>query len=487
MMLMRFLAIFISLISTFGNVLSQGVPSDKELITYYVSSSTGNDKNDGLSALSAKQHIYSVPAKESARVRLKCNDVFFERVFGYKNSIIESYGYGDRPVICGFKILKDTNAWVLAGNNIWVLDLSDETKFDGYSVSVCSNKTVVNNVGLIYNSKSDKVYGHLVCSKDSLKDSGDFYTTELQTQSFFIKQPISKLYWKIDVDPRDLGRLAFSMYDVGIKSMKSCTIRDIAVAGFSIHGVTGCNDCLIENCQIDLIGGAMFVREKAPWCRYGNGIEFWSSCNDNYVTRCIISRTFDCATTIQGNPTSKVIVKNIHFIGNRMYHCRQAFEHFLNDQGQEFGSAYENCSFERNVAYEMGYNEFSSPEPRDCNILSYETKRKSIDICDNIFFGGNHMYGSWMNSGNQKNKVYLYSDQYLFHTHWKTGFKPLLSGNSSSNQAFVNLTADNTEFIVVNRSSLKTRLIKRRILKQVNWKPVGALRKYIQRGCSFGK
>lgn len=487
MMLMKFLALFISLIITFVNVSAQGVPSGIELKTYYVSSSTGNDKNDGLSALSAKQHIYAVPVKESARVRLKCNDVFFERVFGYKNSIIESYGDGDKPVICGLKILKDTNAWVLVGNNIWMLDLSDETKFDGYSASVCSNKTVVNNVGLIYNSKSDKVYGHLVCSKDSLQKSGDFYTTEQHSQSFFIKQPISKLYWKIDVAPWKLGCLAFSMYDVGIKSMESCTIKGIAIAGFSIHGVTGCNDCLIENCQIDLIGGAMFVRDKGPWCRYGNGIEFWSSCNGNNVINCIISRTFDCATTIQGNPTSKVIVKNNHFVGNRMYHCRQAFEHFLNDQGQDFGSAYENCSFERNIAYEMGYNEFSSSEPRDCNILSYETKRKSIDICDNTFYGGNYMYGSWMNSGKQKNKVYLYSDQYLFHTHWKTGFKPLFSGSTSSNQSFVDLTADDTEFIVISRCSLKTWLIKRRIRKQVNWKPVGALRRYIQRGCCYGK
>lgn len=454
--------------------------------TYYISSSQGNNANDGLTEKTPLHDISALPSKKNSRVRLLSGDIFFERVSGLDNCILESYGEGERPLICGFKILTNPGAWKYSKDGNWFIDLSIEENFTGYLANKAVDKNSANNIGLIYDARKDKVYGHLVQFKSEMKSDGDFYMTELYKPADIKKNPFDTLYFKISKNPQSLGCLCFSMNGVGISRISNSIIRNVAVAGFSCHGINSCKNTKIVNCSIDLVGGAIFIKDRW-WSRYGNGIEFWSDCSDNYVTNCIISRTFDCATTIQGNSTSKVVVKNIHFIGNRMYHCRQAFEHFLNDQGQDFGSAYENCSFERNVAYEMGYNEFSSPEPRDCNILSYETKRKSIDICDNIFFGGNHMYGSWMNSGKQKNKVYLYSDQYLFHTHWKAGFKPLLSGNSSSNQAFVDLTADNTEFIVVNRSSLKTRLIKRRILKQVNWKPVGALRKYIQRGCSFGK
>lgn len=479
-MLKKTCLISILFIGVVLHLYAQCVSPQVKLTTFYVSSSIGNDKNDGLSEATPKKHISKLPQKEFVRLRMKCNDVFFERICGFENSVIESYGKGEKPVICGFKILKDTALWVQENNGVWSIDLSDESKFDGYKKTNSRHEYTVNNVGVIYDSKFDKLYGHLVNNYDSLKRNGDFYMSNQHCMDYFKKYPFSKLYWKIERNPRKMGNLAFSMYDVGITSMNNCTIRNIAVIGFSIHGITGCNNCLIEKCQIDLIGGAVFIRDKEPWCRYGNGVEFWQNASGNYVTECLISRTFDCATTIQGNPICKVIVKNNHFVKNRIYHCRQAFEHFLNDQGKNYGSQYENCSFIDNIAFEMGNNEFSSPEIRDCNILSYETRRKAIDIYNNVFYGGNHMYGSWMNLGKQQNTIYLYADQYLFHTHWKAGFKALLAGNCDMREEHVKLTTDSSTFFILKRHSSEAMKIKRKILKQVVWKPNGALLEYIK-------
>lgn len=128
----------------------------------------------------------------------------------------------------------------------------------------------------------------------------------------------------------------------------------------------------------------------------------------------------------------------------------------------------------------MGNNEFSSPEPRDCNILSYETRKKTIDIYNNVFFGGNHMYGSWKNLGKQHNTIYLYADQYLFNTHWKDGFEALLAGDRCMRMEHVALTADSSIFIVLKRGSADEVRIKRKILRQVSWKPNGTLLKYIK-------
>lgn len=473
--------LFILLIGFELHLYTQGVLPQVKLTTFYVSSSKGNDENDGLSEATPKRRISEIPKKEFVRLRIKCNDIFFERVYGFNYSIIESYGKGEKPVICGFKILKDTSLWTYEKNDIWSIELSDESNFVGYKKVNSLHKYTVNNVGVIYDSKLDKPYGHLVSNFDSLKMNGDFYMSSQHSASYFEKNPFSKLYWRNEKNPKKMGNLAFSMYDVGVTSMNNCTIRNIAVVGFSIHGISGCNNCFIENCQIDLIGGAAFIRDKDPWCRYGNGIEFWQNASGNYVTGCLISRTFDCATTIQGNPVNKVVVKDNHFVNNRIYHCRQAFEHFLNDQGKDYGSQYENCSFRCNIAFEMGNNEFSSPEPRDCNILSYEIRKKTIDIYNNVFFGGNHMYGSWKNVGKQHNTIYLYPDQYLFNTHWKDGFEALLAGDSCMRMEHVALTADSSKIIVLKRYSADEAKIKRKILKQVSWKPNGVLLNYIKK------
>lgn len=73
------------------------------MTTYYVSSSVGKDTNDGLSEAIPQATISSIASKKDVRIRLKCGDVFYERLFGYRGSIIESYGKGTRPILLGSK------------------------------------------------------------------------------------------------------------------------------------------------------------------------------------------------------------------------------------------------------------------------------------------------------------------------------------------------------------------------------------------------
>jgi hypothetical protein len=76
--------------------------------TYYVSSSTGNDTNNGLSPESAFKtfaNINNKKLKAGEKVLLKCGDEFNERLEilgqGTSNSFIEvgSYGIGEKPII----------------------------------------------------------------------------------------------------------------------------------------------------------------------------------------------------------------------------------------------------------------------------------------------------------------------------------------------------------------------------------------------------
>ena len=112
-----------------------------------------------------------------------------------------------------------------------------------------------------------------------------------------------------------------------------------------------------------------------------------SSGNHNYVSGCTISRTYDCGSTIQGSTEKgEIVARDITFTGNKYYRCRQAFEHFLTNRA-DGKSTYEDCRFVGNFAWESGNNEFSTPEPRDNNFLTYDRYRKGMIIRNNVCYG----------------------------------------------------------------------------------------------------
>ena len=151
---------------------------NSQYLSLYVSSSQGNDNNDGKSADKPFKTIRKAiqkTRKSKLCIRLKSGDVFFENMTGLSDCIIESYGKGDKPVLCGFKILRNPDAWQADSiKGVWRLDLSNETDFAGYPLEYASDKLCFNDIGCIYDSRKDKIYGHLVKSKKALRNNGDF-------------------------------------------------------------------------------------------------------------------------------------------------------------------------------------------------------------------------------------------------------------------------------------------------------------------------
>lgn len=437
--------------------------------TYYVSSSEGSDDNDGLSPLQPRKTVASIREKDNVTILLKSDDVFFERLSGYKNATISSYGSGKRPIICGLKVLKNNKAWEKMPNGIWRLDLTKDSNFGGYIPGIADNKNTINNVGLIYDSARDKVYGHLVQYYEQLKNNGDFQMTELYKPADIEKHPFQYLYWKIDGDPRQMDGLCFSLYGNGVSGLNNCVIRGIAIIGFSRHGICNTTHTLIDNCQIDLIGGSNFLKVRW-WSRFGNGIEFWAGDqNDNVVRNCIISRTFDCGVTVQSNSKSIKDVYNIHFINNRFYHCRQAFEHFINPSGSDYNPQYINCKFTGNIGFEMGENEFNSPEQRDANILCYEGIDRYIKINKNIFYGAPYYCGYTKPLGMKKNIVYIYKGQYLNHYHGQKNYPTIYADGKESISKYKAWSGDDSKIVIIEKGSSKDFKLMNRIKKKVDF------------------
>lgn len=423
---------------------------------YYVSSSQGSDSHDGLSELTPKKSLAGIPRKD-VTIRFKCGDVFWGGISGYTDCCIESYGKGARPVICGFKVLIKPQAWRSLGNGRWVLDLSNDAIFAG---NVAEYDKEINNVGFIYDAWHDRLYGRRVMSPDSLRREMDFYTSD------YFKTVVVKSL----ANPLTLGNLCFPTYQSGVERMSNCSIRGLAIVGFSKMGMERLSNCIVEDCQIDLIGGAIQIGHN-KLARYGNGIELWDNCCGNTIKNCLISRTYDCATTIQANGKVMSDPRDNRFIGNRIYKCRQAFEHFINPDDGSLRQ-YVNCEFSENYCYNMGDNEFGCPEARDCNILSYENLEKPITIKDNVFFGANHLDGTGISTGMSGNTVYLFQDQYLYTRHWADDKRTIFSHEERAVERFKKMTRDESRIVILKRGSLRAKMIEMSMRRRINWTPV---------------
>ncbi len=457
-MMKRFLAFI--LMSLFGYNVTAGQ-------CYYVSSSVGSDNNDGLSSKTPKKSLAALP-KSNVTIRLKSGDVFWGGLSGYEGCTIESYGYGQRPVICGFKVLVNPDAWESVGECLWRLDLSDADAFAGNVIDV--EPSGYNDIGFIYDAMRDKLYGRNMDSLDALDSEMDFFTSSRYSAAEVAEHPFRYVVVRRKKNPSELGNLCFPVFQSGIERFTDCTVRNIAIVGFSRMGMALMSGCNVENCQIDLIGGAIQIGYPKR-ARFGNGIELWDGYCDNTVSGCLISRTYDCATTIQANGDVKSNPRNNHFKGNRIYKCRQAFEHFLNPADGSLRQ-YVDCEFSDNICYKMGENDFDCPEMRDCNILSYEDREKAIVIRDNVFFGANHLDGTGIAEGMSDNVVYLYDDQYLYTRHWHPDRKTIVCNEDGAVERFRAIAPDNSKIVVLKRGSLRAALIEARIRRQINYQPV---------------
>lgn len=435
--------------------------------TIYISSSQGDDNNPGTKKM-PKKTIASIDNKDrrDLHILLKAGDVFYERLAGFENCLVESYGKGDKPMLCGFKILKNIDAWKNLGNNIWQLQLDKEEDFEGYAISNATNKLYYNNVGMIYDSKTDMIMGHLVKDSTRLTNIGDIFTSGVGSLNEVRDGTFGSIMLYYNTNPKVLGNLCFSVYENGVSNLRKCHVRNVAIVGFARHGVAGIYDTTIENCRIDLIGGSILLGYKT-WVRFGNGVELGVTthpCNHCTIRRCFISRCYDTATTIQGNGKNMSDPTDMHFVENIIAYCRQAFEWYTPQKGSR--PRYIDCEFSRNICFMSGNNMFGIPQSmNDCQLLSTEDREEPLRIENNIFYGGNYYFTSNFNHSIMNNQVYLYLDSYILF-HYK-GTKHIYAQAENAIENYKNQVGDNSQFTVLKKDSSQDLKIRKQIIKKM--------------------
>lgn len=431
---------------------AQNSPVINQLITapvLYVSSSEGKKDNLGLSEDSPALTISSVlPFRRNKKILLKSGDVFFENIDCLDaNCTLSSYGKGEKPVLSGWKIIKDNNnAWQEGkmvkdkwipekGTNIWRIDLESDC-FEG---RVKSASKFLNNIALIMDRNTGKTYGRKVefMYKSECNDS---YLSEQHNQ--FMEQPfdffqtskhksLSKedyryLYLYCGKNPSSY-KLQFATYGSGVV-MNNSNINHVRIEGFGCHGVGAGSNVKVTDCDIAYVGGSQHL-SNSVWARYGNGVEFYLSEDKGkgYIAHNHISNIFDCGLTIQGNSSNRLVASDIIMENNIIDRCRQSFEFFLNDGDVKNTMDCKNCYFRNNLCLNAGDNGFGAPEKRDLHVLSYQKNHKSTMVIENNhFYGGNGLYSAMfpelMAWGN--NNIYYFVGTPVL---WNQGFR----GNKS--------------------------------------------------------
>lgn len=347
----------------------------------YVSSTSGNDDNSGLTPDSPLKTINKALSAFADTIKLKRGDVFYESI-SYGRSSLVSYGDGSLPIMSGYKrIIKPS--WVKVGDSIWKLNLTEDN-FTGYKVE---GSSYLNNIGCIHEYDKDLIHGRRVEHFEQLNEDWDIWQCEgyirgLPSSSF------DEIYLYLSTNPND-KQLEFSVNVCGANMYeKHPHIDGIRFEGFN----TAVNFNMagdITNCRIDAMGGNLFLNDSYGFVCAGNGIQYWvgqyaldnSLVKGNYITRC-----YDCGITIQGD--GNISPKNVTVIDNLIVNCCQGWEDFLHSEE----TCFNNCSFEDNIVVFSGISGWGYTDDRfkKCHIVQDNSHGlKGFVFKNNTFIGGN--------------------------------------------------------------------------------------------------
>lgn len=268
---------------------------DKNLLTYYISSSEGNDNNSGRTPEDPKKSLSVFSGASNINVMLKCGDVFSMEDSFYvgNNVILGAYGDGPRPVLDFYRSLEVT--WEKENEeNVWSADLS---KVKG-----------------LYNgtrNKSDCNIGHLMIDgepnwKRLVQENAEEYSypellADRKDGSFAIDWTRALIYLYSGTNPNTL-RISYTLPQHGltVHNVTGAEVLGLEVRGAGFHGISlsQVTDITVSGCYVHHIGGAL-LRDRGP--RYGNAVELWDSGEGVSVTYNMAEWIYDTCYTNQGN------------------------------------------------------------------------------------------------------------------------------------------------------------------------------------------
>ncbi len=312
---------------------------------YYVSNS-GNDSNDGMTKNSSWETLDKVNSfnfNPGDIICFKKGDEWRGQLIPkggdtYASIVYTSYGnyFNNKPQILG-SISKSLEAdWTKVSDNIW------------------STKVSIPDVGnIILNGNK---CGKKAWSAEELLEQNQFYfKTSTEELLIYSTDNPAKIYQSIEC--------ALSRYIIDQANKRWIVYDGLSLKYGAAHGIGGVNtsNITIRNCDISYIGGADFYKDGVRHVRYGNGIEFWGSADNNLVEYCKIWEIYDAALTNQ-NSGQVVTQNNITYRRNRIWNSEYSFEYW-NEPSE---SSTNNIKFINNYCYNAGMGWGHEQRPDKC-------------------------------------------------------------------------------------------------------------------------
>ncbi len=363
----------------------------------YVSSSTGDDANDGKTPATAVKTLAKANnlAKRDGAVLLMRGDTWNERMTAKTGVTYTAYGEGAKPVLTGSpENGANPDLWALVhkddatGALIWRYKNAEEFVGDvgvlifnneGYALKELptykNGKFVVRgNDGKAYDWKveldRDLEFVHLADSKMSgaVPDSAT------------AKGP---LYLRCDSgNPgKVFDTIAFNTKGNGISiGGPGVHIDNICIMHMGSHGIgsSTTQNLTVTNCELGWIGGSIQSynangNTNGSATRFGNGVEIYGGCDGYLIDNCYIWQNYDAGVTHQLSALSpgNCQMDNITYSNNVITDTVYSIEYFLGNanDGGVYSRKGKNHLFEGNLLRRAGFG-FGSTRP-DGNVQTH--------------------------------------------------------------------------------------------------------------------
>ncbi len=373
----------------------RATPSDYSRITgkkIYVSSSMGDDANDGLSEATPVKSI--AKANEIAvygdGVLLKRGDMWRESVYAESGLTYSAYGEGSKPFInASPENGADPDKWTLVY----------EDKETGALIWKYHREDFLDTGVIVLNDGEGGYFGEKVARNFNGKhfyDKNDpeqkpYTYKQLGNMQFFHKIDSSYTGNNINCDIAT-GPLFFrcdygnpgSVFDsIEFATRVNCVkvqtgVNDVffdnlclKYSGFyGISLSTDVKNITVKNCEIGWIGGTItryhgWGRGEEP-TRLGNGIEIYGAVDGFYIDNNYVYQCYDAGLTHQvSNQDKNCRQDNVYYTNNVVTDCVYSIEYFLTtnkDNAYYDGREGENILFEGNLLRRAGWG-FGSSRP----------------------------------------------------------------------------------------------------------------------------
>ncbi|MBQ7822470.1 MAG: S-layer homology domain-containing protein [Clostridia bacterium] len=288
---------------------------------YYVSSSSGDDSNDGKTPESAWKTIEKVNS-----VKLKAGDgIFFKRGDKWKENrtlqvysgiSVSAYGEGAKPMIVGTISADSHDDWIET-EFADIYKYKSNIDFDSHDVG-----TIIFDGGRAWGIQVQRRDNGIRMDNGTVYNGIETYTIPVKefvgpqslegNLEFWHDRFTDNLYLRCEGGNPAEVFASIELCDDGkgieLRSDATGYAHDIIIDNIAMYGVSygvsagNVRNVTVQNCTFEWIGGPvqswnLFGRDYGT--RYGNAVESYGSCDGFTIKYCYGTNVYDCCWTVQ--------------------------------------------------------------------------------------------------------------------------------------------------------------------------------------------